>query len=151
MMKEQLVTELMRFMTEFEGRVAKPAQLCARSTITGVQLQLLLLLQHYGPQKMTDLAYHKKISKPQLTTAVNGLVVQGLVTRESDEEDRRIVRIRCTQSGEQYLAGLKQQLIDGLSHSVQSLTEEEQQELYQAIHTAGNLIQKFHFPDPHDD
>lgn len=146
MLKEQLITELMHFMTEFEGKVARPAQLCAKNTVSGVQLQLLLLLRHYGPQSMSSLAGHKKISKPQLTAAVSVLVKQGLVVREADEADRRIVRIRCTKEGLQYLDNLNTQLISYLSKSVQNLTDDEQQQLLHALHTAGHLIHKFNGP-----
>lgn len=143
MLKEDLVKELMYFMVEFEGKVSRPAQLCAKNTVSGVQLQLLLFLQHYGPQKMSVLAGYRKISKPQLTTAINGLVKQNLVIRESDEEDRRIIKIRCTEAGLQYLENLSEQLIAYLSHSVDGLSEAEQKELLSSLHTSGRLIHKF--------
>ena len=148
MLKEQLITELMYFMVEFEGKVARPAQLCAKNTVSGVQMQLLLLLQHYGPQNMSTLAEYKKISKSQLTAAINGLVKQGLVSREPDQSDRRIIHICCTKEGIGYLENLHSQLIHYLSQSVENLTEEEQKELLHALHTAGLLIHKF---KPHPD
>ncbi len=143
MLKEQLITELMYFMVEFEGKVARPAQLCAKNTVSGVQLQLLLFLQHYGPQSMSQLAEHKKISKPQLSAAVNGLVTLGLVARKPDDTDRRIIRIQCTEEGTAYLNNLNEQLINYLSQSVDTLTAEEQQRLLTSLHTAGQLIHKF--------
>lgn len=143
MLKEDLVKELMYFMVEFEGRISRPAQLCAKNTVSGLQMQLLLFVQHYGPQKMSDLAGYRKISKPQLTTAINGLVRQNLVSREPDEEDRRIIRIRCTEEGLQYLKNLSDQLIAYLSHSVEGLSEDEQRQLLSSLHTAGQLIHKF--------
>lgn len=143
MLKEALITELTHFMVEFESKVARPAELCAKNTVSGVQLQLLLVLQHYGALKMSDLAGHKKISRPQLTAAVNSLVKQGLVDRIPDTADRRIIRIQCSEKGADYLQSLHKQLLDYLSHSVEPLTLKEQQELLSALHTAGQLIRKF--------
>lgn len=144
MLKEELITELTHFMVEFESKVARPAELCAKSTVSGVQLQLLLVLHHYGALKMSDLAGHKKISKPQLTAAVNNLVKQELVERIPDENDRRIIRIRCSEKGSAYLQSLHSQMLSYLSKSVNTLTEREQQELRAALQTARKLIHKFH-------
>ena len=143
MLKEQLITELMYFMVEFEGKIARPAHLCAKNTVSGVQLQLLLFLQHYGPQSMSQLAGYKKISKPQLSAAINGLVTLGLVIRKPDEVDRRIIHIQCTEEGAAYLNNLNEQLINYLSNSVENLTADEQQKLLTSLHTAGQLIHKF--------
>ncbi len=81
-----------RLLTEtFEGRV------------TAAQVQGLRYLAHNEERLMSDLADGLGISYPAATKTVERLVKKGLVVRESDPADRRVVRVRLTEPGAQLI------------------------------------------------
>jgi DNA-binding MarR family transcriptional regulator len=63
-----------------------------------------------GPVSMTDLAVAANIAKPNLTTIIDRLLLEGFVERSNDVNDRRIVNISLTQSGCDFLRGQKEDL-----------------------------------------
>ncbi len=67
--------------------------------ITMSQLQALRYLQRNEQRLMSDLAEGLTISYPAATKTVERLVKKGLVMREGDPTDRRVVRVKLTGKG----------------------------------------------------
>jgi len=63
-----------------------------------------------GPVSMTDLAIAANIAKPNLTTIIDRLLLEGFVERSNDVNDRRIVNISITTSGLGFLKAQKEDL-----------------------------------------
>ncbi len=68
--------------------------------LTMPQCRTLWLLGH-GPQRMSEIATCLGTSLPSATSMIDRLVSRGLVARESDPVDRRVVICKLTQAGEQ--------------------------------------------------
>ena len=64
-----------------------------------LQLHVLGTLKDNKSVTMTMLANEIRISKQQLTRLIDNFVTQGLVQRESDNQDRRIIKISLTETG----------------------------------------------------
>lgn len=68
--------------------------------------QLAVLLTVYldeGPHTVRGLAAHLRVSKPAITRALDRLSADGLLDRETDDNDRRSVLIQRTPKGSTYL------------------------------------------------
>ena len=63
------------------------------------QLRLLSLMNDLGPSRIGDLAVADNSSQPTMTTQVQRLEADGLVTRTPDSDDRRSVIVEITPAG----------------------------------------------------
>lgn len=50
--------------------------------------------------KVSEISNYLNVTSPTITQLIKGLEEQGLVEREMDQEDRRVVRIKLTEKGE---------------------------------------------------
>ncbi|MDM7999489.1 MAG: MarR family transcriptional regulator [Dehalococcoidia bacterium] len=72
------------------------------------QLKVVLLLLVNGPCRMSVIASALGVSLATGTGVVDRLVERGIVVREGDPEDRRVVLCRLSSKGEEMLLGLVQ-------------------------------------------
>ena len=72
------------------------------------QLKVVLLLLVNGPCRMSIIASALGVSLATGTGVVDRLVERGIVVREGDPEDRRVVLCRLSSKGEKMLLGLVQ-------------------------------------------
>jgi DNA-binding MarR family transcriptional regulator len=76
------------------------------SDITVAQLRLLLVLQTQGPSRMSAIASALEIALPTATGVVDNLVRKGLVVREADAQDRRLVICKLSAEGQNLISRL---------------------------------------------
>ncbi len=79
-------------------------------TITGSQGYTLLAIPDRDSISMNDLSLKMRLAGSTMTRMVDALVQKGLADRQPDAEDRRVVRVRLTESGRH----AKQQLDEAL-------------------------------------
>src|SRR5574340_244300 len=107
-----------------------------REEITPEQYWLLRLLRRDGALSISELAEALGVTGSSVTTACKRLEKAGLVTRERQQDDERMVRVMLTPQGhehveawrrrrreivEQWLAGLEPQEQDTLQHLLERL------------------------------
>jgi DNA-binding MarR family transcriptional regulator len=74
--------------------------------LTAGQLRTLLLLFTNGPTRMSDISSALGVSMATATGVIDRMVERGIVVRESDPNDRRIVLCRMSREGEKLVSGL---------------------------------------------
>jgi len=88
--------------------------------LTMIQKRVLRSLHLYGPMKMSDIANRVSVSTPSATGVIAKMVRAGLVGREGDPADRRIIRIVLLEPGRKALQEIsrmrKRRLKELLSH-----------------------------------
>jgi DNA-binding MarR family transcriptional regulator len=109
-----------------------------REEITPEQYWLLRLLRRKGALSISELAEALGVTGSSVTTACKRLEKAGLVTRERQNDDERMVRVMLTSQGhehveawhrrrreivEQWLAGLEFQEQEMLQHLLERLLE----------------------------
>ncbi len=82
---------------------------------------------------MSELAQEMQISKQQLTPLVNKLINQGLLAKNEDENDRRIVRIEVTEKGRKMVKEIFAEIKIDLVEKLRLLSEQELAELDQML------------------
>lgn len=81
------------------ARLARQVELgLAGSELTLAQYRVLMLLSHQA-EGASRLADHLAVSRPSITSVIDGLVARGLVVRHQDPDDRRRVEHRLTAEG----------------------------------------------------
>src|SRR5690242_19982271 len=73
------------------------------SGIPGPRLSALSVIVYRGPITLGELAAAEQVRPPTMTRVVGALEADGLVRRESDPADRRLVRLRATAAGARVL------------------------------------------------
>ena len=81
------------------GFARRESNYLSRGKITLPQLWALERLSRQGECPMNSLARFLGVSRPAATGLVDRLIAQGLVRREGDPLDRRIVRVEITAKG----------------------------------------------------
>jgi len=90
-----------------------------------VHVQVISLLEADGPQPMRALAEALDVSQASATGIVDRMEQRGLVERQRDDEDRRIVRVILTDEGRKLLAGVADARRDHMVDMLDELTDEE--------------------------
>jgi DNA-binding MarR family transcriptional regulator len=86
-----------------------------------------------GPITLGELAAIEQVQPPSMTRIVARLEEGGLVERQVDATDRRIVRVRVTAVGKRLLAQTRTKRDEFLAQRVARLTEEERELLERVI------------------
>lgn len=92
------------------------------------------------PVSMTDLAGAMCISKPNLTTMVDRLYMEGLVERSADVSDRRVVNVALTEQGVTFLCRHKAEILEFLERRLSLLDDTELNKLKQALDDIADII-----------
>ena len=85
------------------GFAERESNYLSRGKITLPQLWVLEHLSRREVCPMNELARFLRASRPAATGMADRMIVQGLITRQDDPKDRRVVRIRLTAKGHRIL------------------------------------------------
>jgi DNA-binding MarR family transcriptional regulator len=91
---------------------------------------------------MTELAKTLMMTKPQLTHVVNRLVKLGIVERQPDAMDRRVIHVALTDNGRKTLKDMRQKVKEKIKNRLASLTSEELNQMSTALETLRNIVGK---------
>ena len=121
------------------ARLARGVEVaCQKSNLSLAQYRLLGFVA-LSPQRASELASRASVSKPTLTSLIDGLAERDFVRREQVEGDRRGIRLEVTDKG---AAALK--LADDLlSERLSALTAEDPQaHLVQGLLQLGEALDR---------
>lgn len=69
---------------------------CSKSPLPNSHIKVILYLARFKSSSISEIAKNLNISKPNMTPIIDKLIDEGLVTRYSDPNDRRILRVDLT-------------------------------------------------------
>lgn len=93
--------------------------------ISLVHLNVLSVLEQDGPQAMRGLAEALDVSRASATGIVDRMAERGLVTRQRDTVDRRVIRVALTEEGGAVLGGLSAERREAFGELLDELTDAE--------------------------
>ncbi|MEO7964219.1 MAG: MarR family transcriptional regulator [Gemmatimonadaceae bacterium] len=91
------------------------------SGLSGPRLSTLSVVVFGGPITLGELAAAEQVKPPTMTRLVAALEARGLVVREGDATDARVVRVRATARGMRLLQEGRGRRIARLHHRLQGL------------------------------
>jgi DNA-binding MarR family transcriptional regulator len=104
-----------------------------RSRLSHVQFCAMSILCQKGSLSMSELADEMRISKQQLTPLIRKLIDCKLLSRKTDPDDRRIVRLEVTENGRSTLEDLFNEVKLALVGRLKELPVSELDELGQML------------------
>ncbi len=111
--------------------------------INTIQVSILNLIYDHKRLNMTHLARRLGYTNQRLTQPVDDLVRRGYLVRSVDENNRRMVYVSLTPSGEEYLLECRQKAHAATMELLNKvMNDEEQIELCESIHTANILLER---------
>jgi len=111
-----------------------------QSSITPGGMFVLGSLNRNGTQSMSDIGKCLSMPKPHVTVIVDRLIEEGLVERQSDPGDRRIVNILLTEKGFEVFENIKQEISENLKIKLSKLSEDEQEILADASQKVREIL-----------
>jgi len=116
-------------------------KLSAVHQITGPQLVCLLSIDEFAPITLSALARTVHLSPSTVLGIVDRLEVKGLVRRERDLKDRRLVQISLTGPGRDLIANAPSPLQDTLAHAMSELPADQQATIAQSLERIVELME----------
>jgi len=110
------------------------------SGLTAARLSALSVLVFGGPTTIGRLARAEQVSAPTMTRLVQALEREGLVTREAEEGDARVVRIRATAKGRRILVRGRERRVAELVRLLEQLPGEDLDAVRHAAATIEGLL-----------
>lgn len=127
--REQLIEEILHSFHAIRNITKTRAlHLDHQSHITHSQWFVLTMIQHFKKRSIKDIAQALEMSSSAATQLVNGLVQVGLVIRQEDPKDRRLVQLELSPKGKKHLTATKEKRINEMAEIFDALTDKELEE-----------------------
>jgi DNA-binding MarR family transcriptional regulator len=110
----------------------------AESHLPAPQLSALSVIVYGGPITLGALASAEQVRPPTMTRLIAAMEDGGLIEREPDKEDRRVVRIRATTKGKRILEEGRDRRIAVIAEALAALPDTD----VKAIALALDAIEK---------
>ena len=110
----------------------------AHPDLTGPQIHVIVTLIAAGPDAaMPSMALAQRMgtSGPTMTGLIDRLERQGMVTRERDDDDRRLVRVRLTDAGRGAFALLDTHFTDRVTAILDVLAPDDRETFVRLLGT----------------
>ncbi|BAM01592.1 MULTISPECIES: MarR family winged helix-turn-helix transcriptional regulator [Caldilinea] len=97
------------------------------------QFRTLAYIARHPGCSLSDVAEFIGLTLPSMSVLINGLVVQGLVLRQTSLIDRRRITLTLTEAGSDVYQRARQGTIAWLQRLLEPLSEEERQTIVRAM------------------
>lgn len=124
------VMRLARRLRQHGGEQATPSQTSA-----------LVSLERTGSLTIGDLAAAERVQPPTMTRIVAALEEGGLVIREEDLDDRRLVRVRITAEGRRLLERSRSRKTAYLAQRLRDLSQDDRATLARAAEILERMVE----------
>ena len=112
------------------------------SGLPAPQLSALSVIVFGGPITLGDLARAEQVRPPTITKVVAALEEAGLVARDVDANDRRIVRVKATARGGKLLQDGRRRRVAALTSSLGDLSASDRALLARAIPVLERIVRR---------
>ena len=119
-------------------------KLVAQHEITGPQLVCLLSVEEHEPVTPSAIARHVHLSPSTVIGILDRLQAKGLVQRDRDLKDRRLVRVALTEQGKALVASAPSPLQDTLADAMNDLPESEKVTIAESLDRIVEMMEVRH-------
>ncbi len=95
-----------------------------------------------GPLTAKKLAEMLKQTPPGISQRVNSLIDMGVISRTTDENDRRVMFISLTEEGRNIAEKALEHMLDQLSKALEVMGKEDTKQLLSLLHTFSDAMQE---------
>ncbi|MDP8993572.1 MAG: MarR family transcriptional regulator [Pseudomonadota bacterium] len=110
------------------------------SGLSAPRLSALSVIVFAGPLSLAELAAEEQVRAPTMSRIVDGLAAAGLVTRDPDPQDRRMVRIAATDEGRALLDEGRRRRVALIAERLSRLADSERRALERGVELIERLL-----------
>ena len=110
------------------------------SGLSAPRLSALSVLVFGGPMSLAELAAAEQVRAPTMSRLVEGLVRDGLVTREPVPGNRRMVRISATEAGRLLLEAGRARRVRALVARLETIAASERRALARGVEIMERVV-----------
>jgi DNA-binding MarR family transcriptional regulator len=110
--------------------------------LTPTRISVLLTVVREGPLRLSELADRESLNPTTLSRAISNLVEAGLLTRSSDDGDRRAAWVKATAAGGRLAARMRRERTDALNHALSSMSAEDRRAIDAALPALEELAEQ---------
>ena len=119
-------------------------KLSVEHKITAPQLVCLLFIEERQPVTPSWIAQHVQLSPSTVIGILDRLEAKGLIQRERDRKDRRLVQVSLTEPGKGLVASAPSPLQDTLAEALNALPEPEQETIAKSLERIVDMMEAGH-------
>lgn len=123
--------------------IFNPNALAKKFNIPHSHIKVLFYLVHNGPISISKMAKDLYVSKPNMTPVIDKLVEDGLVTRDYNPTDRRVILIQTTPKALEFLKETQDYVKEIIKEKLSSLNDEDINTLSTSLESLLSVIKKF--------
>lgn len=138
---ENVTEDLLTLLGYIRDTFFRPAEQITRTRLSHAQFHAISILALKGSLSMSELANEMKISKQQLTPLICKLIDNQMVVRETEEMDRRIVRIEITKQGMEMIKEVKAEIKQAIKGKLSTLPDSDLKELDHLLKRSREILQ----------
>ena len=139
---QKLIVEIMELVPFFRKNFIRPTEVLPQVDLTPTQMHALFALSQHEELTMSQLCRELFVSKQQMTKVMGPMLEKTYVARLSDPHNLRIVRVRLTDEGRALIARIYMLTVLQLSPRFDTVSQEEKEQLVEAISTLRRIIGK---------
>jgi DNA-binding MarR family transcriptional regulator len=124
------------------GRRLRTTAAGSAAGLTPTRISVLLTVVREGPVRLSTLADVEGLNPTMLSRAISHLVDAGLLTRTSDDGDRRAAWVRATPDGEELAERMRRERTDALIEALDGLPAADRALLDQALPALEGLAEQ---------
>ena len=106
------------------------------------QFRTLVFLNRHEGTSLSEVAEHIGLALPSMSVLVDGLVVKGLVIRETDPEDRRRMTLGLTERGRRAFRAAREATANYLEDKMRQLSATERRTVIDAMQVLRQVFTK---------
>ena len=107
-------------------------------------VQVLSMLNETGSMSVSEISRRLGIAKPNITPLVDRLIEAGLVDRQRDTIDRRVVNVVIQPAGQEKLTTIRSTVVDQVMEWSQTISPDDFQDLADALATITRVLSTIH-------
>lgn len=139
---KELIEKLMYLIPTLEKRLIKSLDIGVEPSLSPLQHRTIFILREEGMLSMSELSRELSVSKQQLTIIIDKLMKVGFVQRVYNKNDRRIINIKLSEEGDDFLCLVKMKIEEDMQQRIKVLNEDEVNTLLHAIDNIYNITKK---------
>ncbi len=139
---ENVSSNLFLLLVALNKNIFNPHELMKNTCFPPSHGKVLFYLIHKGDSAISQIGRDLLISKPNMTPIIDKLESEGFITRFTDPNDRRVIRVTTTSKASEFLNRQQLIAINALSNKLSPLSSEDIDKLSLAIDDLKEILLK---------
>ena len=118
--------------------------------ISPLHFEIIKLLGEAGTLHVTEIGEKLHIARPQMTHLIDKLVDLHIVGRQTDETDRRMIKIVFTDKGKTMIEEHDSSIRNAIRENLSCLTDEELEDLSTSLRKLKGILSKLEYTKSND-